>query len=193
MDVVRSVFPDEHDDAGHVAHLDVVDLSGDDVHQVHVVGHPGELRVRPEPRQPDQDVAVVFVDEGGVDAQVPGYRLRRPAPGEGQPGLVQTFEHEVTEVGLQKLLQVVAELHVEVSVEYLFPVHPGWIDREGIDPVENVYGGLAENPCRVVSGHHFDAEAQVPVSREDVDGPAHLEGVLIRPVILRIPYSDGGQ
>lgn len=116
---MRSVFSNKHYYARHVADFNIVDLSGDDVHQVHVVRNPTELHVRPEPRQPDEDVAVVLVDKGRVDAQISGYRFRRPTTCEGHPGLVQAFEHEVTKVGLQELLQVVAKFHMEVAVEDL--------------------------------------------------------------------------
>lgn len=85
----------------------------------HLVG--GYLARQPtrfaEARHAHQHVAVVFLDELGVDAELARGDLEVPAAGERLPRALQLFDGEVTEVGLEQLALVVAELHVEVAVE----------------------------------------------------------------------------
>lgn len=53
-----------------------------------------------------------------VDAQMPGHGRAAPAGRKSTPRFVQAFEVKVAEIRLEELPQVVAELHVEVSMEH---------------------------------------------------------------------------
>lgn len=70
-----------------------------------------------EARHPHQHVAKVFLDKLRINAQLTSGNLKVPAAGERLPRTVQLFDGEVTEVCLEQLPFVVAELHVEVAVE----------------------------------------------------------------------------
>lgn len=165
---MRPEVPDELDDADSVADGDFVGFPGDGLVHNQTVRQAGESLVLPEPRDPDEDVAVVSGYEGGVYAEVPGDRRPRPAPGERPPGSLQSLEGKVTEIGLQQLSDVVAELHVKIALEDdralgLLP------RRRRHRVVEDVEGRLAKHPrVRVVSRHHPHAYAQVTVTAEDV-------------------------
>jgi len=61
---------------------------------------------------------VLSCDVGRVDAQMPCYGRPAPAGRKSTPRSVQPLEDKVAEIRLQELPQVVAELHVEVSMEH---------------------------------------------------------------------------
>lgn len=115
---MRSILFYEHEHARNIVYTYVVHFPGDCVHDADVVGQAGQLRRVPKTGQPHQDVAVVTAYERGVDAQMPPDAFRRPASGERPPWLVHLLEVEVSEVGLQQLVHVVAKLHVEVALEH---------------------------------------------------------------------------
>lgn len=182
-DVVRSVFFYELDDARNVAYFDLGQLLGDGLDQLDVVRQMVETNTFAETREAHQDVAVVAVHEGGVDAEIPGHQFGHPASGERAPRPLEPFETEVPEVGLQELAEIVAELEVEVPVEDDLPadVLPRVRD-EVVDVLEDVNGRLAEEPrlVRVVEPRHdLHADAEVPEAVEDVDGPAGLQLVVV--------------
>lgn len=102
--VVRAKIFDEPNDACGVPYGDVVGLPGYGVVEHQVVGsgsRAGQSLGLPEARHSHQDVAVVTCYEGRVYAQVFGYSRPGPAPRKCSPRPVQTFEREVTEVGLE--------------------------------------------------------------------------------------------
>lgn len=102
---MRSEIFDEPNDTSGIADRDVVRFPGDGLVEHQEVG-PGSVGGQssglPESSHSHQDVAVIAGYEGRVDAQVPGYGRPGPATGEGSPRPIQSFEREVTEVGLQQ-------------------------------------------------------------------------------------------
>lgn len=182
---MRAILPDESNNTGHITDLYFVNLPRHHVHQIHIIRNFGQLDAVPEPRQPHQHVTVFLVHERRVYPQVLGDGVERPARREGLPGVVHPLEGEVPEVGLHQLLDVVAELHVEVAGEDapLLLGHLCGAHREPVQVVEDVDGGLAEEEVGVVARHHLHAQAEVAVAREDVDGAAHPQLRLVLDVV----------
>ena len=65
-----------------------------------------------------QYVAVLSCDVRRVDAQMPCHGRTAPTGRKSTPRPFQSLEDKVAKIGLQELPQVVAELHVEVSLEH---------------------------------------------------------------------------
>lgn len=168
-DIVRAEVLDESHDAGRVADRHVLRLPENGLVEDHRLRGAGEFLVLAEPGDPHQHVAMFAGDEGRVDAQVASDRCLRPAAGERTPRPLEPLEREVPEVGLQELPDVVAELHVKITVE-----HRGLLTlstRRGYGIPEHVQRRLPKDPgVRVVSGHDSHADAQVAVAAEDVHG-----------------------
>jgi hypothetical protein len=76
-----------------------------------------------------QYVAVLSSDEGRVDSHMPSHGCTAPARRESAPRPVQPLEGKIAEIRLQELLQVVAELHVEVPFEHVGPSGGDVTDR----------------------------------------------------------------
>jgi hypothetical protein len=81
----------------------------------HIHTNPNSLHVHTNYTY--QYVAVLSRDIGSVYAQMPCHGRAAPAGRKSTPRPVQAFEVKVTEIRLQQLLQVVAKLHVKVSME----------------------------------------------------------------------------
>ena len=176
---MRSEVFDESNDAGGISDRDVLRFPEHSLVQDHRVRGTGQLLILAEPGDAHQHVTMFTGDERRVDAQVASNGRLGPAGAESSPRSLQPFEREVAEIGLQELPDVVAELHVEVSVEHrrLLPLFD---DHRRRIP-ENVQCRLSEDPrVRVVSGHHSHANAEVAVTAEDVDGAAETRP--LRPV-----------
>lgn len=117
-----------------------------------------------------------------LESEVAEIRLQKlPANKRGTFGLrtnesngIPSRGEKERERNVTRVPDIVAELHVEVTVEdggaglALLPL----LRRRHAVP-EDVEGGLAEYPgLRVVTWHHPHADAQVAVAAEDVDGAA---------------------
>jgi len=71
----------------------------------------------PESHHPHQDIRVIALDEGRIDAQLPCRIIRKPSTRERLPRFVHPLDGEVPEIGLEQLPPVLAELHVKVSMK----------------------------------------------------------------------------
>lgn len=109
--------PDEPHYTRGIADRDVLGLPQHGVIEDESLGGAGESLIITESGDTHQNVTVVARDEGRVYAEVPGYGRLRPATSEGTPRSLELLESEVAEIGLQKLSDIVAKLHVEVAVE----------------------------------------------------------------------------
>ena len=168
---MRSKVFDESNHAGGISNRDVLRFPEHSLVQNHRIRGAGQLLILAEPGDTHQHVTMFTGDERRVDAQMTSNGRLGPAGAESSPRSFQPLEREVPEIGLQKLADVVAELHVEVPVEHrrLLPL----FDDHGCRIPENVQGRFSEDPrVRVVSGDHSHADAEVAVTAEDVDGAA---------------------
>lgn len=191
---MRSVFPYKCKHTGRITDANIVNFAGHNVHQVDIVRDPRQPDTVPKPRQSHQHVAVLLVHERRIDAQIAGDYLARPAATERPPRLVQLLEREITKVRLQQLLHVITELHVEVALEdvALLLGHPVRVDGVRVQAVEDVDGGLAEEPrVRVIAGHHFHAQTEVAVAGEDVDGAADSQLIVVGLDIISVGWESG--
>lgn len=182
---MRPVLFDEHDDTTNIPDPNPVDLLRHSVRQINIVRDPRQLNTLTMSGQPYQHITVqIGQDKRGVYAQVTGHRLRRPAARERLPRLLHTLETEVAEVRLQQLVGVLAELHVEVALEHLtLSLRHPTLHRVTVQVDEDLDGRLAEYPRALVPRHHLDAETEIAVSGEDVDGAAHLQLAVVLGVV----------
>lgn len=161
--VVRPVFPNEVCYTGGIAYSGLVNSFIHHVFHWYVVWEIFQLGCLSVSGDPDEHVAVVAGDVAGVDAEVARRDVRRPARRERAPWTLQSLKAEVPEVGLQQLLEVVAELHVEVAVEQRGGARARRLRARRV--AEHAYGGLAEHPAlRVVARDDSHADAEVAIS-----------------------------
>jgi len=57
----------------------------------------------PESHHPHQDIRVIALDEGRIDAQLPCRIIRKPSTRERLPRFVHPLDGEVPEIGLEQL------------------------------------------------------------------------------------------
>lgn len=176
VDVVRSEFLYEIENAGNVSDGHVLDLVLNESIHLDVPRQPLQPHLIPIPGQPHQHVTVIALSEARVDPQVSGGDFRRPARRERLPRLLEPLEPEIPEVRLQQLLQVIAELHVELSVKDRLHGEPLRPLRQNVQVRgEDVHRRLPEHPGRVVPRDDAHAQAQVTVTGEDVHGTADFQ------------------
>lgn len=129
---MRSEVLDEPNHAGSISNRDVFCFPENSLVQNHRVCCNSQFLILTEPGNAYQHVTMFTGDERRVDAQMTSNGRLGPAGAKRSPWAFQSFKLEVPEVSLQKLTNIIAELHMKVSIEHrcllaLFGRYGGWI------------------------------------------------------------------